>query len=180
MELIYCSDDQAVVEIALGDKAAQHLFAFAFGVAVRGIEGVSTELEIAIEDSLRLVVVRSPTVVAEGHGTQGERADAQARTPQGYVFVHLHDCRSPCAVRGGAVSRLTHLTSDYAQASLVSAMSGMAVDYEVSERLCIGRAAVLAASSAERGDWESTRDSRKKTATACTRTSSCTFTCTTE
>ena len=79
------------MQFAFGDEAAEHLLAFALGIAVGAVDEVAAVFHIAIEDALGFGVVGAPAIVAEGHGAQRQRADAQPGAAQGDVFVQLHD-----------------------------------------------------------------------------------------
>ena len=73
------------------DVVADDLLGVALGVEVGGVDEVAAELEVSIDDLLRLLDARAPAeVFAERHRAEAERADAQAGAAECHVVVQRH------------------------------------------------------------------------------------------
>jgi hypothetical protein len=71
-----------------GEELADDLLGVAVGVDVGGVDDVAAAVEVLGEHRLGGLGARAPAVVlAEGHGAQRERADAQARAAERDVGV---------------------------------------------------------------------------------------------
>ena len=73
------------------DVVADDLLRVALGVDVGGVDEVAAAVEVAVEDRCGLLDAGAPApVLAEGHGAEAERADAQAGAAERDVVVEWH------------------------------------------------------------------------------------------
>src|SRR5215471_21080139 len=81
-------EHDAVAELAFADELAEHLFTFAQGVAVSGVDEISAGFDVAVEELAGDALFGSPAPFGtEGHGAEAERADAKAGAAESCVFV---------------------------------------------------------------------------------------------
>jgi len=79
------------------DVVAEDLFGVALGVEVGGVDEVAAQVDVAVNDLLRLLDRGAPSqVLAKGHGAQGEGADAQTGTAERDVMVKRHGLAPLC------------------------------------------------------------------------------------
>ena len=73
-------EDGAIAELLVGDEIPDQLLAVAAGIAIGGIDEISAEVDVAIENGVCHRLLRTPAPFrTERHRSEAERADAQAR-----------------------------------------------------------------------------------------------------
>ena len=76
-----------------GEPVAEDLLRVAIGIEVGGVDEVAAEIQIGRQDLLGFLDAGAgrARVLAEGHRTEGERADPQPGPAEGDVVVKWHE-----------------------------------------------------------------------------------------
>jgi len=73
------------------DVVVDDLLGVTFGVKVRGVDEVAAQLDVAVDDVLRLFDARAPAeFFTEGHRAEARRTDAQAGPAERHVMIETH------------------------------------------------------------------------------------------
>src|SRR5215467_3293707 len=84
-------EHDAVAKLALRDEFSEHLFAFATGIPVGGVDEIAPGFEVAVEERTRNIFFGAPPPLrSKSHRAKAEWAYQQSGTPERRVFVHSH------------------------------------------------------------------------------------------